>query len=133
MGLDTFATGLSHEDNFHGSYGRYSAFIEELINHVYGTKCREIFRRGRCDGFCDGKYIGPLTEEDMSMPNRMKSAAQCLFPSDMMKPIKKSRFVYSRNSKNSLSRSVAAATAADFSIPPAASRCLPASWPPVRL
>lgn len=69
MGLDTFATGLSHDDNFHGSYGRYSAFIEELINHVYGTKCREIFRRGLCDGFCDGKYIGPLTEEDMSIWN----------------------------------------------------------------
>lgn len=65
MGLDTFASGLSHDDNFHGSYGLYSSFIEELIRQAYGEKCREIRRRAVCDGFCDGKYMGALTDDDI--------------------------------------------------------------------
>lgn len=69
MGLDTFATGLSEEDNFHGSYSIYSSFIEALIGNLYGEKCREIRHRAICDGFYNGVYIGPLTEEDLEIWN----------------------------------------------------------------
>lgn len=69
MGLDTFATGLSREETYHGGYSIYGSFIEELISHAYDEKCREIYHRTYFDGFYKATYIGPVTKDEIEYWN----------------------------------------------------------------
>lgn len=44
MGLDTFADGLSWEQNFHGMYFIFNWFRDELVRSLYGQVCYEAYR-----------------------------------------------------------------------------------------